>query len=85
MVPGEQVLQPFPVPDGANEDSEIQIWVGPAQLLLDVVGIVFIDVEENQLSRAESGQLAAKLTANAAAASGDQNRLVVDIAAGRNG
>lgn len=63
---GKKVFQSIPVSYGANEHGETQVGVIPAQFLLDVIGVVFVDVKENQVGRMESGQLSAQLAADAA-------------------
>ena len=80
MIPPEDVLHPLFVADGADQHHQIQVPVGPPQLLLDVVGVVLIDVEDNQAAGVVGGNLAAQLAADGAAAAGDQDRLALDVA-----
>ena len=72
---------PPPVPDGADAHVQRQLRVLPAQLHLDVVGVVLVDVEDHQPPGLVPGDLAAQLAADGPAAAGDQHRFVVDIAA----
>lgn len=77
----QQVIHPLLVPHGPDAHLQRQLRVLPAQLHLNVVGVVFVNVEDHQPPGPVPGDLTAQLAADAAAASGDQNRLVVDIAA----
>lgn len=53
----------------------MQLRVYAQKLLLNVIGIIFIDIKNDQLGRAERSQLATELAADAAAASRYQNHL----------
>lgn len=77
----QQIVHPSPVPDGTDAHVQRQLRVLPAQLHLDVVGVVFVDVEDHQPPGLVPGDLAAQLAADGPAAAGDQHRFVVDIAA----
>ena len=66
------------VPDGADEGHQIQVGITPLELHLDVVGVVLVDVEDDELLGVGLGDLAAQLAADAAAAAGDHDHLAGD-------
>ena len=63
---GKEVFQSIPVSYGANEHGETQVGVIPAQFLLDVIGVVFVDVEDDELLRVLARDLTAELAADGA-------------------
>ena len=70
----EQQLQPPGIPDGADLCAEGQIpAVLVQQLLLDVVGVVLVNIEDDQPFGMVLDDLAAQLAADGAAATGDQH------------
>ena len=77
MIGREHPLQRLPVGDGADFQLQIQLAaIGDFQLLLNVVGPVFINIQNDDLLRLHFRQLAAQLRADGAAASRNQNHLV---------
>ena len=52
----------------------------PLQLLLDLIGIIFIDIEDHQMPDPVFCQLGTDLTADGSAASGYENGFSFDIA-----
>ena len=52
------------VPAGADEGHEVQLRVLHEELLLDAVGVVLIDVEDDELLRLVACDLAAELRAD---------------------
>ena len=52
----------------------------PLQLLLDVVGVVLIDVENNELRGMMRRYLPTKLAADRSAASRDEDGFILDVA-----
>ena len=66
------------VADGADEGHEVEIRILLAQLQLDGVGVVFVDIEDDELLRMVPGHLAAELRADAPAPAGDEDDLAVD-------
>ena len=66
------------VPDGADEGDEVQVRVRVLQLVLDVVGVVLVDIEDDELLRAVGRDLAAELRTDGAAAPGDEDGLAVN-------
>ena len=66
------------VADGTDQGYEVEVRILLAQLQLDGVGVVFVDIENDQLLRVMSGHLAAELRADGPAAAGDEDDLAVD-------
>ena len=70
----KQQFQPSGVPDGADLHAEGQVpAVLVQQLLLDVIGIVFVNIKNDQPLGTVLDDLAAQFTADGAAATGDQH------------
>ena len=61
------------VTHGADEHNEVERRITALQLLLDVVGVVLVYIEDDKPADAVLCDLAAQLTADAAAASGDKH------------
>ena len=74
----EHVEHPAAVPNGADEGLQVQVGILLPQLQLDGVGVVFVDVEYDQLLRIVRRDLSAELRADGPAAAGHQDRLAVD-------
>ena len=72
-------LNPVGIPDRTDENRQIQLRKRPLQLLLQIVGVIFIHIEDNQLFRPVACNLAAQLASNGAASSGDKDDLVLHI------
>ena len=68
------------VPAGADQGHEVQLRVLHEELLLDAVGIVLVDVEDNELLRLVTCDLAAELGADGSATAGDEDGLPLDHA-----
>jgi len=66
------------VADGADEGHEVEIRILLSQLQLDGVGVVFVDIENDQLLRVVPRDLAAELRTDAPAAARDEDDLAVD-------
>ena len=73
-------IHPAGIAHGADEYFQIQLREVAPKLLLDVIGIVLVNVENNQHFRLGSRNLTAQLAADASAAAGDQYGFSVDIA-----
>ena len=69
---------PPAVPHGPDEHYKVQVRIPLSQLQLDIVGVVLVDVEDDQLPGRMCRDLSAQLAADGAASSGDQDRLAVD-------
>ena len=63
-------LDPVGVPDGADEHHQVQVRILLLQLQLDVVGVVFVDIKDDQLLRVMACHLAAQLASDGAASPG---------------
>ena len=72
---GENLIDPAAVADGADEGHQIQLGEFVLEFQGDVVGIVFVDVENDELPGLLGGDLTAQLTADGAAAAGDHDDL----------
>ena len=68
------------VANRTDQNDEIQLGIFILQFKLDVIGVILIYIENDQLLRAVSGYLTAKLRADASAAACDHNGLSVDKA-----
>lgn len=60
----KDLIDPAAVPDRADENLQIQVRVCVLQLKLNGVGVVFVDIENNQLLRLVGGDSAAQLAAD---------------------
>ena len=74
------MVQPDGVTDRADDDLQIQFRMGAAQLHLNIIGIIFVNIQNNKLLRLRMGDLTAQLAADAPAAAGDQHHLAGNIA-----
>ena len=77
-VGAENLVQAAAVADRADERDKVQVGILLAQLQLDSIGVVLVDIENHQLFGVVRGDLAAELGANGAAAAGDQDGLAGD-------
>ena len=66
------------VADGADQDHKVQVRILFAQFQLDGVGVVFVDIEDDELLRVMARDLAAELRADAPATAGDEDDLSVN-------
>ena len=66
------------VADGADQGDEVQVRILLSQFQLDGVGVVLVNVKDDELLRVVSRNLATELGADAAATAGDENDLAVD-------
>ena len=60
-VPAEDILDAFRITYGSDEHDQIQCRILTDQLLLDRIGIVLIDIDDDQLFRLMTGDLPAQL------------------------
>ncbi len=79
LIMAENPIHPVCIPDGCDENDEIQLRMGDFQLLLDVVCIVLIDVNDDELLRMMACNLTAELASDGAAAPGYEDDLVLHI------
>ena len=79
---GAVVLEDLPdaaaVADGSDQGLQRQVRILLTQLVLDVVGVVLVDIEDDQAGRAVSCDLAAEFAADRTAAARDEDGLAVD-------
>ena len=61
------IVDPVGIPDRADQRHQIQTRTASLQLLLDGIGIVFVDLKNNQPFRICLGAMPAQLTADASA------------------
>ena len=74
---GKHLVQLLFIPNGGNFHLQIQPRaVGDAQLLLNIISVILINVQNNQLFRVHFCDLAAQLAADGAAPSGHQHHLI---------
>ena len=66
------------VADGADQRHQVQLRICFPQFQLDAVGVVFVNIKDNQLSRLMRRDLAAQLAANRTASACDQDGFIVD-------
>ena len=66
------------VADGTDEDHQIQIRILLSQFQLDGVGVVFVDIEDDQLLRVVARDLTAELRADAPSPARDKDDLAVN-------
>ena len=66
------------VTHGADEGDEVEIRVLLFQLELNGVGVVFVDIEDDEHFRPVGGHLPAELGADGSTAAGDEDALAVD-------
>ena len=72
-------LNPVGIPDRTDENCQVQIRERPLQLLLQIIGIILINVEDNQLPGLVTCNLAAQLASDGSASSGYKDDLVLYI------
>ncbi len=65
---------------GSDQHDQIEVWMLDLEFLLDVVGIVLVDIDNDQLPYAVVRQLPAKLASDRTAAARDKHNLARDIA-----
>ena len=63
----------------SDEHRKIQFRVLAKQLLLDIISIIFVDIQDNQLFRMVCRNLPAQFAADGAAASGDEDDFTTDM------
>ena len=69
---------PAAVSDGADEGNQVQFRILLLQLQLDAVGVVFVNIKDDQLLRLMGRDLPAQFGADGSAAAGDQDGLAGD-------
>lgn len=67
-------VYPLLVPNGADEHGKVKVRKIPPQLLLDVIGVIFVNIKNNKAFYRVFCKLAAKLASYASAAAGYKHR-----------
>ncbi len=77
-IAGENLLHLLLIADGGNLHNHFQLApVEALQLLLNIVGVILVNIQNNEALRAEFRHLAGKLAADAAASACDQHHLIM--------
>ena len=76
----KQGADPHFVAHGADAHGKVQLRMRAVQLLLDGIGVVFIDIQQHKALRRMTRDLAAELTADGTAAARDEDRLAGQVA-----
>ena len=80
MIRFKHIVDPARVAHAADQNHQIQLRILFLQFLLQVVGIVFINIKHDQLRRLVTGNLTAQLASDGAASPGHQDPLAADVA-----
>ena len=72
-------IHPPCIPHRGNEHRHIQRRIGQTQFLLNIIGVIFVNIKNNQLFRLVRGDLTAQLASNGTAAAGYKHCLILDI------
>ena len=80
MIEREDLLETRNVADTADENGEVQLRMAAFQLHLYIIGVVLVNVKDNQLFRPVRGNLTAELGTDGTAAACDKDDLVGDVA-----
>ena len=76
----EQLINSARIADGANENGKVQAFmVFGKQFLLNVIGVVFIDVENNEMLGVMGRNLPAEFCTDGATAACDKNDLAGEL------
>ena len=76
----KQGADPHFVAHGADAHGKVQLRMRAVQLLLDGIGVVFIDIQQHKALRRMTRDLAAELAADGTAAARDEDRLAGQVA-----
>ena len=79
VIGGKHLLQFSFIPHGSDQRHQIQLGIVHAQLLLDLIGVILVNIKYNQLLWIVPGHLAAQLRPDGAAAAGNQHHLILNI------
>ena len=63
---------PLLIPYRTDQHDQIQLWISELKLHLQFIGVVFINIKNDQLFWMISGNLSAQFAADGATAAGDQ-------------
>lgn len=78
-ISAEDILDSLRITYRSDQHYQIQCRILTDQLLLDRIGIVLIDIDDNQLLWLMPGDLPAQLTSDGPATAGDQYDLILHI------
>ena len=67
------------IANASDKSKQVQCGIFAAKLLLDLVCVVFVNIEDDQLSRTLGGDLTAKLASDRSAAARDEDDLVLKV------
>ena len=72
-------VDPPAVPHGSDEHLQVQVRVAPPQLLLNLIGVVLINIKDDQPARLMGRDLAAELASDGSASAGHQDGFPLDV------
>ena len=75
----EYLLHPVGIPHGSNQHHQVQLRIFSHQLLLNVIGIILINVQDQKLSGLMARNLSAQLAAYGTAAPCHHDNLAADV------
>ena len=78
-ISAEDILDAFRIAYRSDQHYQIQRRILTDQLLLDRIGVVLIDIDDDQLFRLMTGDLPAQLASDGSATTGDQYDLILHI------
>ena len=80
MIQAHDLVDTVGITDRTDQHQQIQIRMVSLKLHLNIIGIIFVNIQNDQLRRIGSCDLTAKLTADGSTATGNQNHLIGHIA-----
>ena len=78
-ISAEDILDAFRIADRSDQHYQIQCRIFTDQFLLDRIGVVLIDIDDDQLLRLMTGDLPAEFTSDGSTTTGDQYDLILHI------
>ena len=78
-ISAEDILDTFRIAYRSDQHHQIQCRILADQLLLDFIGIILINIYDDQLFRLMPGNLPAQLASDGSATTGDQYDLILHI------
>ena len=76
---GKHLEHPSAVADGTDQGDKVQVRIRVLQLILDIIGVVLIDVKDDQLPRMMRRNLTTEFGTNRPAAAGYEDDLTFDV------
>ena len=74
----EKLKHAAAVPNRSDQHLKVEVRIFFTQFQLDIVGIVFIDIKDDELAGRMRGNLAAELAADGTASASDEDPLAFD-------